>query len=146
MLNEEFLKEMNSKKRQALAFGTIITGTLWIAVIFKKNYRKFATLTTLHLLYQLIKEFEVEIMEGNVLSWIYVLSITASEYSKIGPFHEFASVSSILLIRQINPYLDVFFGKKTAIIRLVVIIFSYRYFKGKFFSTPEKIEDTKKIN
>lgn len=140
MFNEDFVREVESKKRLALAFGSAFTAALWVGVAFRRNLRSVASLATLHLVYQLIKEFEGPIMGNNAISWTYISILTSSELLKFGPFYEYATVSPILLIRQSNPYLDVFFGKKTAVVRLVVMLISYRYFKSYFQSVKVEVE------
>lgn len=118
--------EQDNIKLAVFGFGALCTGALWLISRKKKEYRNWACLFTIHLTYQAIKEYERRNSSGDVFSWIYTLGIVASEIFKIGPFHEYASASVILSIRQLNPYLDPYFPPSTSLVRLLVMIWGYR--------------------
>jgi hypothetical protein len=114
-----------------LSVGSVVTTGLWIYSIKHRQWREYAWLFTLHLLYQVLKEFDT------MYSWSYVAMITALELSG---YSVWSSVSPTLIIRQANPLLDPYFPVNTSVIRLIVLIGMSRFIKSSFQKVEKSVE------
>ena len=133
-----------SPKQYVLLGGSIITITLSFFSIIKPNLRPRAVLISQHLIYQLLKEFESINSSPPYYSWIYTILLTITELFKIGPFQELSIASPIMLIRQLNPYFDLYFDKRWSVLRLIGLVMIYRYLKSSYSSSSkEEIEKLK---
>lgn len=119
----------NSIKLYALTVGGVITCGLWILSLKRKNWREYAWLFTLHLTYQIIKEYESR-MNQDVYSWAYTVFILSIEVLGLS---NWSSVSPILMIRQVNPLLDPYFPPNSSLIRLLVLVWLSRFAKRVAF-------------
>eukprot|EP01080_Neovahlkampfia_damariscottae_P002522 gene2522-3228_t len=131
-----------TQKQYILLGGSVLTIGLCGASFFKPNLKPRAILVAQHLIYQLLKEFESINNSPPFYSWIYTIILTITELFKIGPFYKHSIASPIMLIRQINPYFDLFFDKRWSVLRLVGFVMAYRLVKGKF-SSEEVVDEIK---
>jgi hypothetical protein len=133
-------------KQYVFIGGSVVALGLWGVSFFKPNFRSRAVVVSQHLIYQLLKEFESSNGLPPLYTWTYTLLLTITELFGIGPFFKHSIASPIMLIRQINPYFDLYFDKRWSVLRLISMALVYRFVKSNYFSTdvtPEAIPKTK---
>jgi hypothetical protein len=114
----------------------------FIAYIVSKKFPRIEFLPYLilfNMLLAILQNFEIT-FQYRYLSWSFVSFILIIEYLNILKVEIFL----IILIRQVNPLLNIYFGQENEQIRLVALIISFRILK-KFIGVSKETQ-LKKLN
>jgi hypothetical protein len=130
-------------KQYVFIGGSVVALGLWGISFFKPDFRSRAVVVSQHLIYQLLKEFESIKGLPPYFTWAYTLILTITELFGIGPFVKHSIASPIMLIRQINPYFDLYFDKRWSVLRLISMALIYRSLKSRFFANDATTEAPK---